>query len=127
MREYLPILILGAVIGTFATLFIVAYCLLKKAKLQSYDRQMKDTQIVKRLLRYAKPYWKRFLLALIIMLISIVYDLVSPLLVGHIQKTVSGQFELPYLFSVVAVYFGILAVSMICTYFQAMILQKTGQ
>lgn len=127
MREYLPILILGAVIGTFATLFIVAYCLLKKAKLQSYDRQMKDTQIVKRLLRYAKPYWKRFLLALIIMLISIVYDLVSPLLVGHIEKTVSGQFALPYLFSVVAVYFGILAVSMICTYFQAMILQKTGQ
>ena len=127
MREYLPILILGAVIGTFATLFIVAYCLLKKAKLQSYDRQMKDTQIVKRLLRYAKPYWKRFLLALIIMLISIVYDLVSPLLVGHIEKTVSGQFALQYLFSVVAVYFGILAVSMICTYFQAMILQKTGQ
>ena len=127
MREYLPILILGAVIGAFATLFLVAYGLLKKAKLQSYDRQMKDGEIIRRLLRYAKPYWKQFLLAMIIMLISIVYDLVSPLLVGHIEKTVSGTFELPYLFSVVAVYAGILIISMICTYFQAMILQKTGQ
>ena len=38
-----------------------------------------------------------------------------------------GQFELSYLFSVVAVYAGILIVSLICTYTQAMILQKTGQ
>ena len=61
------------------------------------------------------------------MLCSIAYDLTAPLLVGHIEKTVAGDFELPYLYRVVAVYVGILLVSVVCTYLQSMILQKTGQ
>ena len=32
MRDYLPILILGAIIGVFAVLFILAYWLLKRSK-----------------------------------------------------------------------------------------------
>ena len=127
MREYLPILILGAIIGVFTVFALVAYGLLKRANPKSDDRHMADGEIIKRLAVYAKPYWKQFALALLIMLVSIVYDLVSPLIVGHIEKTVAGEFELPYLFTVVGVYGGILAVSMICTYFQAMLLQKTGQ
>ncbi|MBR3107390.1 MAG: ABC transporter ATP-binding protein [Clostridia bacterium] len=92
-----------------------------------YDRHMDDREIIKRLMAYAKPYKKEFALVFIVMLLSIGYDLISPLLVGHIEETVKGQFELPYLFSVVAVYAGILIVSLVCTYAQAMILQKTGQ
>ncbi len=61
------------------------------------------------------------------MLVSIAYDVVSPLLVADIQGTIKKSFELSQLYSLVAVYAGILAVSMVCTYFQAMILQKTGQ
>ena len=128
MMQYLPILIVGAIIGAFTVVFLLAYAALKKKKAEIvYERHMKDGEIVKRLLRYAKPYWKQFVLVGVIMLFSIVYDLVSPLIVGHIEKTVSGVFELSYLLKVVAVYAGILAVSMVCTYFQAMILQKTGQ
>ena len=128
MAEYLPLLILGGVIGLFTALFIAAYWGLKRKKeVIGFDRHMKDGEIVKRLLHYAKPYWKQFILVLVIMLVSIVYDVVSPLLVGHIEKVVSGEFELQYLLKIVAVYGGILAVSMVCTYFQAMILQKTGQ
>ena len=88
---------------------------------------MSDMEIVRRLLRYAKPYIKNFVFVFFIMLASIVYDLVSPLLVGHIIETVQTDFELDYLFGIVACYAGILIVSMICTYLQAMILQKTGQ
>jgi len=128
MMQYLPILIVGAIIGAFTVVFLLAYAALKKKKAEIvYERHMKDGEIVKRLLRYAKPYWKQFVLVGVIMLFSIVYDLVSPLIVGHIEKTVSGVFELSYLLKVVAVYALILAVSMVCTYFQAMILQKTGQ
>src|SRR5699024_1023781 len=96
-------------------------------KAMGYDRNMPDGEIIRRLMGYAKPYWKEFVLTLIIMLISIVYDLVSPLLVGDIQALVKNDFELRDLYVRVALYGGILAVSLICTYFQAMILQKIGQ
>lgn len=128
MTEYLPILIVGAIIGVFALIFTMAYALEKnKKESMGFDRHMDDRKIIKRLLAYAKPYKKEFALVFVVMLLSIGYDLISPLLVGHIEETVKGQFELSYLFSVVAVYAGILVVSMVCTYAQAMILQKTGQ
>ena len=128
MAEFLPIIIVGAIIGTFTVIFLTAYILEKKNKsTKEYERHMSDKEITARLLAYAKPYWKQFVAVLVIMLVSIVYDLVSPLLVGHIEETVKGKFELSYLFSVVAIYAGILIVSLICTYLQAMILQTTGQ
>ena len=66
-------------------------------------------------------------MAFVMMLFSIGYDILSPLLVGQIEELVKAEFELPALWSRVAVYAGILAVSLVCTYAQAMILQKTGQ
>ncbi len=126
--EYLPILIVGAIIGAFTLVFFLASLALKNTKnFQGYERNLPDSEIVRRLLRYAKPYKKDFIAVFAIMAVSIVYDLVSPLIVGHVEKTVSGDFEMGYLLKVVAVYAGILVVSMVCTYLQAMILQKTGQ
>ena len=128
MGEYLPILIVGAIIGVFSLIFLVVYALEKnKKETMGFDRHMADSEIVKRLLAYAKPYWKEFLLALLVMVFSIVYDLVSPLLIGDIQNVVKDDFQLRDLYIRVAVYGGILLVSLICTYLQAMILQKTGQ
>lgn len=128
MREYLPLLIVCAVIGVFTILFLAAYTVLKrKTKEETSERHMSDSEIIKRLLGYARPYKKDFVLVFLIMLVSIAYDVVSPLLVADIQGTIKQSFELSRLYSLVAVYAGILAVSMVCTYFQAMILQKTGQ
>ena len=127
MPEYLPFLIIGALIGVCSVIFLSGYLLLRKKNLTGYDRTMKDSQIIRRLLGYANPYRKRFVVAVFVMLLSIGYDLLSPLLVGHIEELVSGDFLLRDLFSVVAVYAGILLVSVVCTYIQAMILQKTGQ
>ena len=128
MREYLPILVCGAIIGIFTVIFIIAYASVKnKKEAMGFDRHMSDGEIVRRLLQYAKPFWKDFVLVLVLMLFSIAYDLSAPLLVGHIQGTVKSQFELSYLFTLVGIYAGILAVSMICTYCQSIILQKTGQ
>ena len=128
MGEYLPILIVGAIIGVFTVIFLAAYVLEKKRKdNMGAERHMSDGEIVRRLMHYAKPYWKQFALTLVIMLFSIVYDLVSPLLIGDIQKLVKDDFQLSQLYSRVVVYASILVVSLVCTYLQAMILQKTGQ
>ncbi len=128
MREYLPILIVGAIIGTFSVIFLAVYALEKNKKAtMGFDRHMADSEIVRRLLGYAAPYKKEFVLTLFIMLISIAYDILSPLLIGDIQALVKDKFELRELYIRVAVYGGILVVSLVCTYLQAMILQKTGQ
>ena len=130
MAEYLPLLIVGAIIGVFTTLFIVAYCILRRQKEDMTDRErhMSDREIVSRLLRYARPYWKNFVAVGVIMLFSIGYEIAAPLLMGSIQGLIKEeQFRLDRLYTIVAVYAGILVVSLICTYLQAMILQKTGQ
>ena len=128
MHEYLPLLIVGGIIGIFTVLFAAAYALVKnKKEAMGFDRHMKDSEIIRRLLGYAKPYWKQFVLTLAVMLLSVVYDVFSPLLVGKLVGLVQTDFELAQLYSMVAVYGSILAVSLICTYIQAMLLQKTGQ
>ncbi len=127
MAEYLPILLLGGFLGLLSVLFLVAYGVFKKRKGPEFQRTMSDGQIIRRLLGYAKGYWGYFALALLIMLVSVAHDVISPLLIGHIEEIVTGDFRLPYLFQVVGVYVGILLVSVVCTYLQALILQHVGQ
>ena len=51
MREYLPILIVGAIIGVFSLVFSVAYALEKnKKESMGFDRKMSDREIVRRLM-----------------------------------------------------------------------------
>ena len=129
VMEYLPVIIVGAIIGAFTVVFLLAWRALKKHKDDGDDRErkMSDGEIIRRLLAYAKPYWKDFVAVFFVMLFSIVYDLFSPLIVGDIQTLIKAEFQLPELFTLVGVYAGILVVSLICTYLQATILQKTGQ
>ncbi|MGN0998087.1 MAG: ABC transporter ATP-binding protein [Faecousia sp.] len=129
VMEYLPIIIVCAIIGAFTVVFLLAWAALRKHKdgREDSERKMSDGEIVSRLLRYAKPYKGSFVAVFFVMLFSIVYDIVSPLIVGDIQSLIKEDFELRELFTMVAVYAGILVVSLVCTYFQAMILQKTGQ
>ncbi|MCD7857383.1 MAG: ABC transporter ATP-binding protein/permease [Clostridiales bacterium] len=128
MREYYPMLVVGAIIGLFSIVLSVAYALMKdKQSAVGFDRNMKDGEIVRRLLVYAKPYWKQFLLVGFVMLFSIAYDISSPLIIGWIEELIVGDFALGQLFSAVALYASILVVSMVCSYVQAIVLQKTGQ
>lgn len=128
MREYLPILIVGAIIGVFTVIFLVAFFMEKnRKKTMGWERNMGDREIIRRLLEYAKPYKGQFLLVFVVMLFSIVYDVVSPLLIGKIEELIKDSFPLSTLFRFVAIYAGILVVSLICTYAQAMLLQKVGQ
>ncbi len=130
MHEFLPVLIVGAIIGVFTLLFFVAYCIIKKQKedMTDRDRHMSDKEIISRLLRYAQPYWKSFVAVFFIMLFSIAFEIISPLLMGKLQEIIKAAgFQLNQLYTIVAVYAAVLIISLICTYLQAMILQKTGQ
>ena len=129
VKEYLPIVIVVAIIGAFTVAFLIAWAALKKHADKSDDRERKisDKELITRLLQYAKPHWKSFALCLLIMLFSVVYDVISPLLMGEIQNLLKDEFALSQLFTMVAIYASILVVSVICTYFQALILQRVGQ
>ena len=128
MADYLPILIVGAIIGGFAIAFVIAFITVRKHAVNNgFERHMQDKELIGRLIKYAVPFWKEFVLVLLIMVVSVVYDVVSPLLVGHIQDTIKDSFELPYLLRLVVLYAGILVVSLVCTYVQTIILQKVGQ
>ena len=129
VREYLPIVIVAAIIGAFAVAFVLGWLALRKHREESDDREraLSDKELISRLLKYAKPYWKSFVAVFFIMLLSTVYDLLSPLWVGDIQELVKEEFEMSQLLRMVALYAGILVVSLVCTYFQALILQRVGQ
>ncbi len=126
--EFYPLVFVGAVAGAFAIVFLVAYLSIKdKKEAIGFDRHMKDGEIAKRLMHYAKPHIGSFVTVLIIMLFSIVYDVVSPLIIGQIEEMIKTDFPLSSLWLYVGVYFSILLVSLVCSYVQAVILQKTGQ
>ena len=128
MYEFYPLLILGAIIGAFSIIFAIAYAMMKnKKEAIGFDRNVKDGEIVKRLLVYAKPHIKSFIIVGFIMLLSISYEIVSPLLVGKIERLLTEEFEMARLLAYVAVYAGILIVSLVSTYVQSLILQKVGQ
>ncbi len=128
MFEFYPLLTVGGIVGLLSTFLIVAYATMKdKKEAVGFDRNMKDSEIMRRLFAYAKPYWPQFLLVLFVMIFSIAYDVISPTLVGNIEEMIKDDFELSSLYIYVAVYAGLLIVSMICSYIQAIVLQKTGQ
>ncbi len=130
MYEYLPLLIVGAIIGVISAVLILVFSFVKdKKESMGFDRKMKDSELFSRLLKYAKPYWKKFVLVFFIMLLSIVFSLVSPLFISNIEGLIKDPagFEMGDLILRVVLYIAILLVSLACTYFQSLILQSTGQ
>ena len=128
LYNYYPLLILGAIIGMFSIIFIVAYATMKnKKEAIGFDRHMKDSEIIIRLLRYAKPYAGQFVIVGLIMIVSIAYEIISPLLIGKIESILKEGFEMGELYAYIIVYASILIVSLVATYLQSIILQKIGQ
>jgi len=128
MREYYPLLVAGAIIGLFSGAFLLAFALMKnKKEAFGFDRVLSDREIMRRLLNYAKPYVKYFLFVLLLMLFSVSYDVISPLVIGNIEDLIKTPFTLPDLFGKVGIFVGILVISAVSSYAQAIILQKTGQ
>ena len=128
MAEYLPLLIVGSIIGTFSLVFLIAFFVLKKkTENMRSDRHMTDREIIRRFWRYAAPFWKDLVLIFFVALVSISHNILSPRLVGSIEELVKNDFQLSELFKMVGFYGAILLVSLVCTYLQSLLLVRTGQ
>ena len=128
MYEYYPLLFVGAIVGLFSVIFTIAYMTIRKNKEAiGFDRNMKDTEIMRRLLRYARPHVGQFIIVGFLMLFSIAYSVVSPRLMGFITEFLGTDFEIKTLFIYIAIYAFILITSLVFQYIQAILLQKIGQ
>ena len=128
MYEYYPLLFVGAVVGLFSVIFTIAYMTIKNKKEEiGFDRNMKDSEILKRLLRYGRPHIGQFIIVGLLMVFSIAYSVVSPLLMGFIIEFLNTEFEMSKLLLYIALYAVILITSLVFQYIQAILLQKIGQ
>ena len=130
MYEWYPILIIFAVISVFSTIFILAYAFMKdKKEAIGYDRNMKDGEIIKRLMPYLLRRKKLFILALALVLLSTVYSICAPAILGRAVELISNRsdFEMSSLLWLVFAQVMVLIVTLVANYFQAILLQKIGQ
>ena len=128
MNQYLPLFIIGGIVGLFTVALLVAYWSIKDKKVtMQFERNMSDGEILRRLMKYAKPYVGSFVLVFFTMLISIVYDVVSPLILSDVERLIETDFTMGALLVRVALYASILVVSLVCSFVQSVVLQKTGQ
>ena len=130
MYEFFPLLIIGAIISAFSIAFIIAFALIKDKKSAiGFDRNMKDSEIMKRLWPYVMRQKKMFILALFLVFVSTVHSIVSPALLGNAIEVIKAKngFELNTLWWIVGAQLGLLAISLVANYFQAIALQKIGQ
>ena len=125
-----PLIYVGIILAVFTIIFLLAFLLIKdKKEAFGFDRNMKDSEITKRLLAYAKNHIGAFIVVFFIMALTIAADIVLPLITASIIKTLQteGGFEYSTVLTYVLIYITLLILSLISAYVQSMILQKTGQ
>lgn len=128
MYQYFPLLFVGGVVGIFSVILTIAYMTIRHKKEEiGFDRHMKDSEIMKRLLHYGKPHIKDFIWVALLMVFSIAYSVVSPRLMGFIIAFLKEDFEMSTLLLYIAGYALILITSLVFQYIQAILLQKIGQ
>lgn len=129
LHDYYPLITVGAAIGLISVIFITAYALMKnKKKAIGFDRTIRDGEIIRRLAKYAKPYWKSFVFIFLTMIISCFYNIFSPLFVGKVQEIIKvSGFDYGDLLVKVILFMSMVAFSLLCSYFGGITLQKTGQ
>lgn len=111
------------------------------------NRNMSDRVIIRRLINYAKPFFKSFAFAFFMMAIGVACNLLVPLMFGSITavlgndpkalETVPGVVfsvaklfgDSPYalVFSIGSIATVVIVTSLLISYFQSILLQKTGQ
>ena len=124
-----PLIIIAAVLGVVSAVMIGGIALIKdKKEAFGFERKMGDMAIMRRLLGYAKPYLRQFGLVFVVMLFSIAADILLPLIIGSITDVLGvAGFAYSAVLGRTLVYVAVLIVSLVCTYLQAVLLQKTGQ
>ncbi len=97
----------------------------------------KDMAIIKRLLKYAKPYWPMLMLTFFLMMVSVGFMLLEPFLIGRAVDVVAREesreaftgtgIDMTLLGIYLAIFAASILLSALFNYAQTMLLQKTGQ
>ena len=94
-------------------------------------RHHSDSKIFGRLMSYAGPYKKNFIIASLIMLIDVGISSLSPMIFGFIINLIDTDASNTYKFTIliyfVLILIGIMALTLLMTYFQQILLQIAGQ
>lgn len=91
-------------------------------------RNMKDSVIIKRLVKYALPYKWHFIFTFVLTFLAVGIQLLQPWVFGLIFGVFEDpNFGLNTVLYMLALYFSITVVSSVASYFQQIILQKAGQ
>ena len=95
------------------------------------QKKYSDKEIIKRTLICMKPVKNKFILGIILILINIIFNLITPRIVGYYINAIDEQnMQVGCLWSILFFcfcYFGIIVINMILTYIETMIIQKAGQ
>lgn len=89
---------------------------------------MKDKKMFGRILRYMKPYWLNYTLALVLTGIVVLCDILNPVVIGQSLKEIGADqinFNKVILLFVTGIILAV--VQSVIQYFQTMLLQHTGQ
>ncbi|MDY2889305.1 MAG: ABC transporter ATP-binding protein [Candidatus Caccosoma sp.] len=125
-----PLIYVFAILIAFTLIFLIAFIMIKdKKEAFGFERNMKDSELLKRLFAYGKKYTKTFIVVLLIMLFSISSDILLPIFTGKIITILQQEngFMFSELLNIVILYATVLLASLICGYIQTIILQRTGQ
>lgn len=96
-------------------------------------RKMKDSEIIKRALKYVLPHWKKFLLAFLMLFINVALNICLPLIISNSTEKLkiisqSGDKEILYKVIILAIsYFVLTLINIVMQFSMSVILQKTGQ
>ncbi|MBI9010222.1 MAG: ABC transporter ATP-binding protein [Tenericutes bacterium] len=89
---------------------------------------MTDKVIIRRLLEYARPYTMRFILVLLLMIVTVLLGLLEPFIIGESIDILSSDNIDVQKFIIYLIVFGLsIIVTAFVTFYQVIILQRIGQ
>ncbi len=96
--------------------------------LEEREHTMDDKVIIKRLLKYAAPYKYRFLVVILLMVITVAGGLLEPFIIGQSIDILSADtFDSQLLTTYLVIYGASIILSAFVTYYQVLVLQRIGQ
>lgn len=99
---------------------------------KDFTRERSDKEVLRRLLAYLKPHMKLFILTLVLMVFSLAVQLLPPLMLGIIvnilgDSGVEKAEQIRQIVTMSVIFFVLIGVVHVITYYQSMFLQKIGQ
>ena len=92
------------------------------------DKKIPTRILLRRTMKYVKPEWISFVIALILLIANVVLDLYLPLVVEDITNNVTGaSIDLDRIIRMAIIYFVVMLVTMATLYLESMLLQRAGQ